>query len=104
MNCIICDKPISKKARTCSAKCKQIAYRNKKRSVTVTPVTLAPVTSPTVTDLEKCRYCSALLPKLSKPRRFAGACYECVLKHADRSKTAEDLWPDYRSQPLTKIA
>ena len=79
MECVICGKPISKKARTCSAKCKQELYR-RNRNTTVTTVTPATVTSPTVTDLEKCRYCGEPLPPLLKPRRHPGSCYECALK------------------------
>ena len=79
MNCVVCDKPISKKARYCSDKCKQIAYRNRKQEPTVTPVTLTTVTSPTVTDLEQCRYCSEPLPPLAKPRQYPGACLSCAL-------------------------
>ena len=84
MECIICNKPISKKARTCSTKCKQIAYRNKKQAPTVTSVTLATVTEPTVTDLELCQYCDVPLPPLAKPRRWPGACYECAIKQQRR--------------------
>ena len=88
MNCIVCDKPINKKARYCSDKCKQVAYRNRKQEPTVTSVTFAPVTEPAVTppalrrdvSLELCRYCGELLPKLAKLRRWPGACYDCALK------------------------
>lgn len=80
MNCIICDKPISKNARTCSPACKQKAYRNKRNTPTVTRVTPVTVTQSTVTDLERCRYCSAPLPPLLKPRRNPGACYPCAMK------------------------
>ena len=29
---------------------------------------------------EQCQYCGEPLPKLSKPRKYPGACYECALK------------------------
>ncbi len=84
MKCIVCDKPISKKARTCSPACKQQAYRNAKRNTSeaVTPkgVTL----KPTVTDHELCRYCSELLPPLLKPRQHPGSCYSCAIKQPSR--------------------
>ena len=80
MNCIVCNKPITKKARYCSDKCKQIAYRNRRQEPTVTSVTLAPVTESTVTGLERCRYCGVDLPALLKPRLNPGACYGCALK------------------------
>ena len=32
------------------------------------------------TGLEQCRYCSAPLPALAKPRRNRGACYPCAMK------------------------
>ena len=41
-------------------------------------------------DLELCRYCSAPLPKLLKPRRWPGACYPCSLTNAGRVKTIDD--------------
>lgn len=63
MECIVCGTGISKKARTCSAKCRQIASRSKA----------------SVTNLEQCRYCEVALPKLAKPRRWPGACYECAI-------------------------
>ncbi|KKL68641.1 hypothetical protein LCGC14_2122980 [marine sediment metagenome] len=78
MNCIICDKPVSKKARTCSDKCRKQASRSVTTSVT--NVTVDRCDKPSVTDLELCRYCSAPLPKLSKPRRWPGACYPCAMK------------------------
>ena len=88
MKCVICDKAIGKKARTCSAKCRQ----QLKRSVTVpvTDVTLANCDKPSVTDLELCRYCSELLPALAKPRRNPGACYPCAMK-AFRGSSIEKL-------------
>lgn len=103
MECIVCGTPISKRARTCSDKCKQIAYRNRKQGATVTSVTPATVTKPTVTDLELCRYCRKPLPKLGRPRRYTGACYECALANADRPKSADDLWPPYRYEPMELI-
>lgn len=83
MNCIVCDKPISKKARTCSVKCRQIASR---RSVTpsVTTVTDDRCDKPSVTDLELCRYCSEPLPPLAKPRRWPGACLGCACQQPGR--------------------
>lgn len=94
MNCIVCDKPIGKKARTCSDKCKQQAYRNanrnKTKATTVTSVTLATVTKPTVTDLGLCQYCGEPLPPLAKPRRWPGACYPCAMK-APRKSSLEAL-------------
>ncbi|KKN26107.1 hypothetical protein LCGC14_0878240 [marine sediment metagenome] len=33
MNCIVCDKPVSKKARTCSDKCRQRNYRGGVRRI-----------------------------------------------------------------------
>ena len=80
MNCVVCDEPIGKKARYCSDKCKQIAYRNRKQESTVTSVTLPAVTKPTVTDFELCRYCAKPLPALLKPRRWPGACYDCAIE------------------------
>lgn len=77
MECIICSKPISKKARTCSAKCKQIAYRNRDKSSTVT-------------DLESCRYCNKPLPALAKHRRWSGACLDCAVK-APRRPSVDSL-------------
>ena len=80
MECVVCGTKIGKKARTCSAKCKQIAYRNRQDASTVTTVTPATVTKPTVTkqtltkptvtNLELCQYCGEPLPKLAKPRRW----------------------------------
>ena len=51
-------------------------------------------------DLELCRYCSAPLPKLLKPRRWPGACYPCSLTNAGRVKTIDDLWPTYRYEQV----
>ena len=74
MECVICGVPVSKKARTCSDKCRQALRRS------VTDVTVERCDKPSVTDLELCRYCSAPLPALAKPRRNPGACYPCALK------------------------
>ena len=86
--CVQCGKEYEAKRSTssyCSAKCKQEFYRNR---ITVTPVTVKSVSvtddtvkSFSVTDLEKCRYCGVLLPKLLKPRKYPGACYKCALEH-----------------------
>ena len=97
MNCIICDKPISKKARTCGPTCRSKLARSvaKKTSVAcnsnMEPEVLQkineacgePVTLPDsmlTPDLETCRYCSEPLPTLAKPRRHPGACLNCALK------------------------
>jgi hypothetical protein len=82
MECIVCGTPISKKARTCSAKCRQRARRLGRSKIIrgVTNVTVSKCDKPSMTDLEKCRYCSKPLPPLLKPRRYLGACYECALK------------------------
>ena len=74
MECVVCGTKIGKKARTCSAKCRQRA----KRSVTL--VTVDRCDKPSVTDLEQCQYCSKSLPALSKPRCWPGVCYDCALK------------------------
>jgi hypothetical protein len=75
MNCVICDKPIGKKARTCGPTC-----RSKLARSVAKPSVASPVAKPSVADLEQCRYCSAPLPPLLKPRRYPGACYPCALK------------------------
>ena len=79
MECIVCNKSISKKARTCSAKCRQQAKRLRSVTPSVTNVTLVNCDKPSVTDLELCRHCSSPLPPLSRPRRYPGACYPCAL-------------------------
>ncbi len=86
MNCIVCDKPIGKKARTCSAKCRKIAQRQR-TSVTkrCDTVTVNGCDKSTVTDLELCRYCTKPLPALVKPRRWPGACYDCAVKQPRKS-------------------
>lgn len=84
MECIVCNKPISKKARFCSDACRQKAYRNTKcnapPSVTRENVTV----ESSVTDLELCRYCGRELPGLAKSRQWPGACYDCALKQTRR--------------------
>ena len=35
---------------------------------------------PGIPDRELCQYCDKPLPKLLKPRRNPGACYDCALK------------------------
>lgn len=90
MECIVCDTPVSKKQRYCSAKCKQEAYRNRKQEPAVTSVTVAGVTKPSVTNLELCRYCTKPLPPLAKPRRWPGACHDCAAK-APRKPSIEAL-------------
>jgi len=91
MECIVCGKAISKKARTCSDKCRQQARRDK-ASVTgsVTDVTVGKCDKPSVTSLESCRYCGAPLPPLLKARRHPGACYGCAMK-APRKSSIEAL-------------
>jgi len=80
MNCIVCNEPISKKARTCSAKCRQIASRQRSVTSSVTPVTVTKCDKASVTDLELCRYCTKPLPALAKPRRWPGACNDCAVR------------------------
>lgn len=79
MECVVCGIGISKKARTCSSKCRQIASR---RSVTekCDTVTVDRCDKVIASDLELCRYCSADLPALAKPRRHPGACLSCASK------------------------
>ena len=64
----------------CGPKCKQAFYRNRCKALSVTDVTVRPVTNVSVTDLEKCRYCGKSLPRLQEPRKYPGACYECAIK------------------------
>lgn len=80
MNCIVCNKPISKKARTCSAKCRQIASRKASVTKKCDSVTVDRCDKPSVTDLEQCRYCGEPLPTLDKPRQHPGSCYPCAMK------------------------
>ena len=77
MNCVVCDKPISKKARTCSAKCRKQVQR---QAPSVTSVTVRKCDMPSVTTFELCRYCSKPLPPLAKLRHNPGACYDCAIK------------------------
>jgi len=83
MECIVCGKVISKKARTCSTKCRQRASRSVTASVT--DVTVSRCDKPSVTDLELCRYCGEPLLALAKPRRWAGACYDCAIKQPHKA-------------------
>ena len=89
MNCIVCDKSISKKARTCSATCRSKLARSVAKPSVAKPSVALPVAS-SVADLELCRYCSEPLPKLLKPRRWPGACYPCAMK-APRKSSIEAL-------------
>ena len=75
MECIVCDKPIGKKARTCGSTC-----RSKLARSVASPSVALPAVASSVADLELCRYCSEPLPALAKPRRYPGACYPCAMK------------------------
>ncbi|KKM98539.1 hypothetical protein LCGC14_1156960 [marine sediment metagenome] len=79
MKCVICDKAIGKKARTCGPTCRsKLARSVAQRSVAL------PVAS-SVADLESCRYCGGSLPALAKPRRWPGACRPCAMKAPSKS-------------------
>ena len=49
-----------------------------------------------VTHPDTCRCCSESLPKLLRPRRWPGMCYDCAMKYADRYMDTDELWPEYR--------
>lgn len=74
MECIVCGIGISKKARTCGPTCRSKLARSVAKPSVASPVVVS------VADLEQCRYCSAPLPPLHKPRRHPGACYPCAMK------------------------
>jgi len=48
--CLNCGKGFEGRAKYCSARCKQAAYRNRTEASTVTNPTVTTVTEPTVTD------------------------------------------------------
>ncbi|KKM90643.1 hypothetical protein LCGC14_1236550 [marine sediment metagenome] len=92
MNCVVCDKPIGKKARTCGPTCRSKLARSVASSVSKPSVasSKSPSVATPVTDLELCRYCSEPLPALAKPRRWPGACYPFAMK-APRKSSIEAL-------------
>ncbi len=83
-NCKQCNKEYEGKGRSlyCSTACKQEFYRNRMKEVCYdkpVPVTIRNAKPVTIADLEKCQYCGQALPKLSRPRRYPGACYLCAI-------------------------
>ena len=59
---------------------KQAAQRRRDSAKGVTQGMTGEGVTQGMTDLEQCRYCSAPLPALAKPRRHPGACYPCAMK------------------------
>ena len=100
MECIVCGKGISKKARTCGPTCRSKLARSVAKPSVAKPSVATPVAS-SVAGLEQCRYCGDPLPKLSRHRLYTGACYNCSLK-AHPKTTVDDLWPPYRYTPYNE--
>ena len=89
MECIVCGKGISKKARTCGPTCRSKLARSVAKPSVAKPSVATPVAS-SVAGLEQCRYCGTPLPPLDNPRRSLGACYPCAMK-AHRKPSIEAL-------------
>ncbi|KKL48964.1 hypothetical protein LCGC14_2320240 [marine sediment metagenome] len=86
MECVICGKPVSKKARTCGPTCRsKLARSVAKPDGSVADATVDKCCKPSVADLELCRYCDKPLPELLKPRRYPGACLSCAIKQPGKA-------------------
>ena len=89
MECIVCGKGISKKARTCGPTCRSKLARSVAKPSVAKPSVATPVAS-SVADLEQCKYCGTPLPPLLKPRCNPGACHACAMK-AQRKASIDAL-------------
>lgn len=79
-----------RKRRYCNDACRMV-YKRKTEQPKANTIKAYPDT---------CRYCDTPIVVLTHPRKYPGACYECALAHADRPKTIDDLWPQYRYEQV----
>ena len=106
--CVICGKN-SGKGKTCSSTCRSKLSRSVAKGVTGATVEPdnATVSEPDATvalDLEKCQYCGTGLPPLEKPRKYVGACYQCVIKTRPRQdRTVGERWARPGRQGCTSL-